>query len=65
MYRDGSKVEVPAASMKAAFVSKITAFVRQMTSPLSARNVPSARECGWCDIGKVDCPERVEPEAAA
>ena len=65
VYRDGSKVEIPAASVNGAFIDKVTAFVKNMLSPLPARKVPSERECGWCDIGKADCAERVEPEAAA
>ena len=64
VYRDGNRVELPAKSVNEAFVSKITQFVRKMTSPLPARKVPSLPECGWCDIGKADCPQRVEPEAA-
>ena len=65
VYRDGSKVEVPAASVNAEFIQKVTAFVKKMVSPLPARKVPSERECGWCDIGKADCPERMEPEESA
>ena len=42
----------------------MTAFVKKMVSPLPARKVPSERECGWCDIGKADCDERLEPDAA-
>ena len=61
MYRDGSKVAVPAASVNNEFIQKVTAFVKKMVSPLPARKVPSERECGWCDIGKAACPERMEP----
>ena len=65
VYRDGSKVEVPAASVNNEFIQKVTAFVKKMVSPLPARRVPSERECGWCDIGKADCSERVDPEESA
>ena len=65
MYRDGSKVETPAASVNKAFVQKVAAFAKKMMSPMLARKVPSPRECSWCDIGKADCSERVEPEEAA
>ena len=64
VYRDGSKVAVPAASVNNEFIQKVTAFVKKMVSPLPARKVPSERECGWCDIGKADCDERLEPDAA-
>lgn len=60
VYRDGNKVEIPASSVNAAFIEKITAFVKTILSPLPARKVPSQPECNWCDIGKADCPERVE-----
>ena len=56
VYRDGSKVEVPAVSVNAEFIQKVVTFVKKMASPLPARKVPSERECGWCDIGKADCP---------
>ena len=64
VYRDGDRVKIPASSVNSEFVSKITAFVRKMTSPLPARKVPSLPECGWCDIGKADCDDRLEPDAA-
>ena len=63
VYRDGGRVKIPASSVNAEFVSKITAFIKKMLSPLPARKIPSERECGWCDISKADCPERVEPAA--
>ena len=65
VYRDGSKVRVPASSVNGAFIDKVAAFVKKMASGRPARKIPSERECGWCDIGKADCPERVEPEEPA
>ena len=65
VYRDGSKVEIPASSVNAEFIQKLVAFITRMKSFMPARKVPSPRECGWCDIGKADCPERVEPEEPA
>ena len=65
VYRDDSKVEIPAASVNAEFIEKIVAFIKKILSPLPARKVPSERECGWCDIGRADCPERVESKEPA
>ena len=38
--------------------------MRHIVSLKPARHVPSARECGWCEISSEDCSERIKPEVA-
>ena len=53
---------MPASSVDGAFVNRVAEFMRRMMSDTPARRVPSAPECGWCDIGSASCPERVQWE---
>ena len=62
VYKDGTEKAIPASSVNGAFVNRVAEFMRRMMSDTPARRVPSAPECGWCDIGSADCPERVEGE---
>ena len=60
----GREVPVAADSVDEDFVSRVTEFIRKMTSPLPARRVPSLSECNWCDIARPDCPDRMDSGAA-
>ena len=62
VYADGSEKHIPADSVDDAFVSRLAEFMRKMTSDMPPRRVPSLAECGWCELTKADCSERVEPE---
>ena len=62
VYSDGSEKPIPASSVDDAFVNRVGEFVRRMLSDTAARRVPSAPECRFCDIGGVDCSERIEWE---
>jgi PD-(D/E)XK nuclease superfamily len=62
VYRDGV-VEVPALTgvARARIVDTIQRAARALDP--TAR-VPSGRECSFCDIGRDDCPDRIEPVPA-
>lgn len=60
VYANGEEKLIPASSVDEAFLTRVGAFMRKMMSDTPARRVPSAPECGWCDISRRDCPERVE-----
>ena len=62
VYADGREVPVSADSVNEAFVSRLTEFIKKMSSPMPARKVPSLPECRFCELTKADCPDRVEPE---
>ena len=57
-YREHT-VDVPAA-LDAAFLDRLRRIVTAVGSPQALPPVPSARECGWCDIGAADCAARQE-----
>ena len=61
VYADGSERHIAADSVDDAFVSRLVEFMRKMTSDMPPRRVPSLAECGWCELTKADCPERMEP----
>ena len=56
-------VEVPASAIDDTFVSTLTGLIRRLASSDPARRVPSARECGLCDITAQDCPDRMDDES--
>ena len=58
VYPNGHQVDVPADSIDDAFVTRLAAFMRKMTSDMPPRRVPSGQECRWCEIGFGDCPDR-------
>ena len=35
-------------------------FMQKMISPVPPRRVPSGAECGFCELTKGDCSERVD-----
>lgn len=41
---------------------QIYTLMRTLGSVTRPRKVPSVRECGFCDVSKGDCPERMEAE---
>ena len=51
-------VEIPAAAVDERFVANLSALIRRVGADAPARRVPSASECGICDIPAADCPER-------
>ena len=63
VYADGSERHIAADSVDDAFVSRLGEFMRKMTSDMPPRRVPSLAECGWCELTKADCPDRIEPDA--
>jgi hypothetical protein len=43
---------------------QITEQIRKTGSPTIPARTPSAKECGFCDIPKADCADRIEQAAA-
>ena len=64
VYKDGHQVDVPADSINGAFVARVTDFVQKMTSDMPPRRVASLAECGFCELTKGDCPDRIEASVA-
>lgn len=54
---------IDSSKLTKSFIGDVSKLMRQLadtTTPL--RKVPSARECRYCKIGEVDCPDRVQEE---
>ncbi|MDE2688471.1 MAG: PD-(D/E)XK nuclease family protein [Chloroflexota bacterium] len=64
VYADGTERHIRAESIDNAFIDRLTDFMQKMASDMPARRVPSAFECGQCDLTSGDCPEKIEPVAA-
>ena len=61
VYRDHT-VDIPADAVGTGFLEDLLGLILRLSSPTPARRVPSASECGFCEITTEDCPERVESE---
>lgn len=59
VYKD-HEVSVPSSAVSQAFIENLSNLIRRLSSETPARKVPNLAECGFCDITKADCPERVE-----
>ena len=57
-------VAIPASAVDERFVANLGALIRRVGADVPARRVPSASECGMCDIPAVDCMERVVGDSA-
>lgn len=60
-YRDGGPdLVVSPAEFLPVEKTAIVAAVRQVSDPAEPRKMPSRNECDFCDIGKDDCPQRID-----
>ena len=57
VYED-QEVVIPSAAIDKTFVDNLGQLIRRVSSATPARKVPSAVECGFCNLTKEDCPER-------
>ena len=60
VYKEGSEVEIPADAVDDSFRSHLFGLIRRISDSEPARKVPSALECGMCDLTLADCPEKLE-----
>lgn len=59
VYHDHA-VPIPTSSIDDTFISNITDLVKRLASATPARRVPSSRECQFCNITSLDCPDRID-----
>lgn len=52
--------QIPPGAVSVRFVEDLGALIRRLAADTSPGRVPSSRECQFCDIGVLDCPERVD-----
>ncbi len=56
-------IDIPASSIDDTFVTNVSDLIKRLGSSTPARRVPSARECGFCNITSQDCPDRMDDES--
>jgi hypothetical protein len=62
VYED-HRVDIPPVAVGAAFEDNFNYFLAILDSDTAPIKVPSSSECRFCDIGKADCPERIDAPA--
>ena len=62
IYRDGKEKAIPASAIDDDFRLGLFTLLRRVVSDTPPIRVPSAGECGWCDLTSRDCPERIEAD---
>jgi hypothetical protein len=62
IYRD-HQVEIPNSAIDETFKKSLINLLHRISADEIATRVPSCSECGFCDITKDDCPERMDREA--
>lgn len=62
VYREGRTVDIPTESVDDDFREKLFTLIRRIASDEPARRVPSALECGMCELTSGDCPDRIEDD---
>ena len=50
----------PPGAVSGSFVEDLGALIRRLAADSPPGRVPSGPECRFCDIGMLDCPERVD-----
>lgn len=65
-YRDGTRVRIAIEELNGDRIAQIGDVMRKLASENRPLKRPSQRECAMCDIGSMDCLERVDiPDAAS
>jgi len=64
VYRDDRVVDIPSDSVSDKFKWELFALIRRIADSQPARRVPSALECGMCDLTPNDCPDRIDAAPA-
>ena len=59
VYRD-HQVPVPASAVNEQFIDRLASLIRRISQEQPLPKTSSAMECGFCQISKQECPERVE-----
>lgn len=52
------EVDIPASAVDAKFIENLSDLIKRLGADTPAKKVPNPVECGFCEITKVDCPER-------
>lgn len=58
IYKD-HEVFIPPSAVDEKFIDNLSSLIRRLGSTTCPKKVPNPVECGFCDITKLDCPERM------
>ena len=61
VYKD-KIISIPASSIDKKFIENLSAQIVRLSSTKPPPRIANPVECGFCEITKADCPERVESE---
>ena len=53
------EVNIPSTAVDQPFIENLGELIRRVADKTPARKVPSPMECGFCNIAKSECPERM------
>ena len=56
------EVTIPASAVNKEFIDRLATLIRRISRAQPLEKTPSAMECGFCQISKEECPERVDSE---
>jgi hypothetical protein len=59
------RIEVPSKMVDDAFTKKAVYFLNILEFPNAPDKCPSSVECEYCDLGAVDCPEKIQTSEAS
>lgn len=59
-YSDGMEIEIPDTLIDEKFIENLNYFINILSSEQPPPKTPSQFECKYCNISKIDCPERMD-----
>ena len=62
IYRDVKEKNIPSSAVGDDFRQGLFGLIKRVVSDAPPIRVPSAGECGWCDLTSRDCPEHIEAD---
>jgi hypothetical protein len=58
VYQD-HQIPIPSSAINESFISNLAKLVQRLGGSKPLPKVPSAMECGFCQIASTECPERI------
>ena len=58
-------MDIPAQAVDETFIKNVAELMGRLSAAGLARHTPSPRECRFCDISSLDCPERAADNVVA
>jgi hypothetical protein len=55
----GQEIEIPASAINESFTKNLIKLIQRVGGSNPLQKVPSAMECGFCQIAGTECPERI------